>query len=121
MGKLPQLDVEVKPMRCLSSAHPLPSVELAERAYEAEPLRLPPDALSRRTVFLTGTESGSNFKTSRVLGAKILRELHRSTRSTIPYNALGADSSALSPPPVCTQRTQPREKNLSRLYSAGFS
>jgi hypothetical protein len=54
MGKLPQLDVEVKPMRCLSSAHPLPSVELAERAYEAEPLRLPPEALGR-----AGTESGS--------------------------------------------------------------
>jgi hypothetical protein len=45
MGKLPQLNVEVKPTRCLSSAHPLPSVELAERAYEAELLRLPLERL----------------------------------------------------------------------------
>ena len=76
MGKLPQLNVEVKRTRCLSSSRVLilyPSVELAERAYEAEPLRLPPEAFGPRTVFLAGPESGSlkagDFKTSRVFGA----------------------------------------------------
>ena len=57
MGKLPQLNVEVKRTRCLSSSRVLilyPSVELAERAYEAEPLRLPPEALGRRTRLPSG-------------------------------------------------------------------
>jgi len=36
-----------------------PSVEIAERAYKAKPLRLPPEALGRAVVFLAGAESGS--------------------------------------------------------------
>ncbi len=35
-----------------------PSVEIAERAYKAKPLRLPPEALGRAVVFLAGANKG---------------------------------------------------------------
>jgi hypothetical protein len=83
-----------------------PKVELAERAYEAESLRLPPEALGRRTVFLAGSEAG-DFKGCWAL--RFYENCAGQTSSTIPYNALETDSSALSSPPG---RREPREKTF---------
>jgi len=116
MGKLPQLNVEVRRTRCLSSSRVLilyPSVELAERAYEAEPLRLPPEALGRRTRLPSGNGKRL-FKGGRLQGFWALRLYENCAGQLVQRSPITREEPILARY-LRPRYAEPRENKLSRL------
>ena len=95
-----------------------PSVELAERAYEAEPLRLPPEALGRRTRLPSGNGKRL-FKGGRLQGFWALRFYENCAGQLVQRSPITREE------PILARYLRPGMPSLEKINfpacSAGFS